>query len=119
MNSLLHGFEGSGSGAIRIEVCEENETLHLLYADNGKGIAADHLPKIFHPFFTRSATKSGSGLGMFIVYNLVVQKLHGSIRCESEPGRGVTFYLDMPKNAPEVSNSPDAGAKSSTLEREA
>ena len=104
MNSLLHGFEERGYGNIRLEVFVENETLHLRYSDDGKGIANEHLGKIFHPFFTTSATQSGSGLGMFIVYNLVTQKLHGSIHCKSEPGKGVIFYLDMPKNAPEITN---------------
>ena len=105
MNSLLHGFGESGHGHIRLAVRVEGDTLHLQYADDGKGIASKDLPKIFHPFFTRSAMQSGSGLGMFIVYNLVTQKLHGSIRCESEAGQGVTFYLTMPKNAPEIPNS--------------
>jgi len=96
MNSLIYGFEESGKGEIRIEVFVEDTFLHLHYADNGRGILPEHLSKIFNPFFTTGGSQSGSGLGMFIVHNLVMQKLHGSIRCESKAEEGTRFFIEMP-----------------------
>jgi signal transduction histidine kinase len=53
------------------------------------------LKKIFEPFFTTNK-KIGTGLGMHIVYNLVTQKLNGTITCESEMKKGTRFKIDMP-----------------------
>ena len=96
MNSLLHGFEESGQGKMTIEVSVTHERLRLVYSDNGQGISEEHLPKIFNPFFTTRNVQKSSGLGMFVVYNLVTQKLQGTITCESQVGVGTTFVLDIP-----------------------
>jgi len=59
------------------------------------------LAKIFEPFFTTKRGEGGSGLGMHIVYNLVTQKLGGSINCESKVGTGAKFTLKyLPINTP-------------------
>jgi signal transduction histidine kinase len=96
MNSLIHGFEDVTQGAITIEVTLVDASLTLIYRDNGKGIAADHLPKIFEPFFTTKRGHHSIGLGLHIVYNLVTQQLHGVISCESTPGQGTTFAITIP-----------------------
>jgi signal transduction histidine kinase len=101
MNSLQHGFQESGKGEIRIDAYTKDEVLHLTYADNGRGVEPDHLSKIFNPFFTTSGSQGGSGLGMFIVHNLITQKLHGTISYESQPEAGVTFSIEVPVNTPE------------------
>ena len=64
--------------------------------------AYDHLglPKIFQPFFTTRRSSGGSGLGLHIVYNIVRQRLGGSILVSSVPGEGTTFQIDMPSVAP-------------------
>ena len=102
MNSLIHGFGDSGKGEMTIEVFVKKKRLHLYYSDNGRGIQEEHLPKIFNPFFTTRNAQRGTGLGMFIVYNLVTQKLQGSIRCESQIGTGTKFFIEMPLNADEM-----------------
>ena len=91
MNSLIHGFnEGQNSGAINLNVqLLDGEALHLEYSDNGKGIAPENLEKIFEPFFTTHRAHGGSGLGMYICYNLVTTQLQGTITCESQLGEGV------------------------------
>ncbi|MCK4465722.1 MAG: HAMP domain-containing histidine kinase, partial [Bacteroidales bacterium] len=58
----------------------------------GMGIPEEILPKIFDPFFTTDQSK-GTGLGLNIVYNLVTQKLNGTIECDSESGKGTTFKI--------------------------
>ena len=71
--------------------------LILQYSDNGTGISKENLPKIFDPFFTTNK-QIGTGLGLHIVYNLVTQKLKGTVNCESEEENGVLFTINVPMN---------------------
>ncbi len=96
MNSLYHGFRNIEHGEIVIEALCEDDMLHLRYHDNGKGIAAEGLPRIFDPFYTTTRGQGGTGLGLHIVYNLVTQRLRGHIHCESAEGKGTTFYITIP-----------------------
>ena len=97
MNSLIHGFnEGQDVGSISIKAQLDGDNLHLEYSDNGKGIASENLEKIFEPFFTTHRAHGGSGLGMYICYNLVTTQLLGTITCESQLGQGVVFKIDYP-----------------------
>ncbi|MCK4346792.1 MAG: GAF domain-containing protein [Bacteroidales bacterium] len=97
LNSITHGFKKENvKGVIDILVKQEHKELQIEYKDNGMGISQEILPKIFDPFFTTDQSK-GTGLGLNIVYNLVTQKLKGSINCESQPGQSVLFILKLPK----------------------
>ncbi|MFO7558138.1 MAG: PAS domain S-box protein [Desulfobacterales bacterium] len=96
MNSLIHGFDGIETGAIRIRISAENNNLLLFYQDNGVGMDKNNLEKIFDPFFTTKRNQGGMGLGMHIVYNLVTQTLKGRIDCKSSPGNGVEFKIKVP-----------------------
>ncbi|MES2162377.1 MAG: CHASE domain-containing protein [Pseudomonadota bacterium] len=101
-NALLHGFDGRDSGAITIVARhDEVDSVTLTFADNGVGMSAGTLHKVFDPFFTTKLGQGGSGLGMNIVYNIVTGMLRGTIRVESEPGRGTTVTLVLPMRAPE------------------
>ncbi len=95
INSLTHGFTGDEKGEILIHSAIEDGILLINFQDNGRGIAKDNLPKIFDPFFTTNK-KDGTGLGLNIVYNLVTQKLNGSIQCNSTLGDGVEFKIEIP-----------------------
>jgi signal transduction histidine kinase len=97
INSLIHGFnEGQNAGVIKIKVQLLKEHLHLEYSDNGKGIAAENLAKIFEPFFTTHRAHGGSGLGMYICYNIVTTQLQGTITCDNTLGKGVVFKINYP-----------------------
>ncbi len=95
LNSLQHGFAEKDSGIVDIKIVMENELLKIRYHDNGAGIKKKDLPHIFEPFYT-SDQRKGTGLGLNIIYNLIRQKLHGTITCESEPGKGVLFTIEIP-----------------------
>ncbi|MCK4464735.1 MAG: HAMP domain-containing histidine kinase, partial [Bacteroidales bacterium] len=96
LNSITHGFKKEKKkGVIDILVKQEDKQLQIEYKDNGVGIPRKILPKIFDPFFTTEQSK-GTGLGLNIVYNLVTQKLKGSIKCESEEGGGALFEISIP-----------------------
>jgi PAS domain S-box-containing protein len=102
MNSLLHGFEHTPAGRITIRADEGEENVRLHYSDNGSGMTGSIAQQAFDPFFTTKLGKGGSGLGLYIVYNLVSAVLGGSIRLDSEPGKGVAFEMVLPKVAPRL-----------------
>ena len=94
LNSLQHGFPEKDKGTIVIKADINKELLKIQYIDDGAGISKKDLPHIFEPFYT--SDQHGAGLGLNIVYNLVKQKLHGTITCESDPGKGVLFKIEVP-----------------------
>ena len=96
-NSLMHGFEGfTEEGVMKIEAERIGENVIMKYSDNGRGIPPEVLPRIFDPFFTTASGLGGTGLGMHIVFNLVIQKLGGTIQAESHFGKGVHFHIQLP-----------------------
>jgi len=96
MNSLLHAYEPDDKGHLTFELKRKNSHFIFEYADDGKGISEENLSKIFDPFFTTKRGQGGSGLGLHIIYNLVTQRLGGTIRCESEVGAGTRFVIELP-----------------------
>jgi two-component system NtrC family sensor kinase len=98
MNSLVHGFEHDQPGTIRIHATCADGVMHVAYADDGAGMDADTLGKLFDPFFTTRRGTGGSGLGAHILYNLVTGPLGGTIRVESAPGEGLKYCLKFPLN---------------------
>ncbi|MGA1855646.1 ATP-binding protein [Azospirillum sp. 11R-A] len=98
MNALTHAFPADSRGHMVIDVDEMAEgEVEIRFADDGVGIAAENLPKVFEPFFTTRRGSGGSGLGLHIVFNLVTQSLGGRISVDSVPGDGTTFTLRIPK----------------------
>ena len=104
MNSLIHGYaNGAEAGRITLGVHLEKGILELLYSDDGTGMNKEQLAKIFEPFFTTNRHHGGSGLGLYICYNLVTASLDGTIQCNSSPGNGVRFHIRIPVQCEEES----------------
>jgi len=101
-NALLHAFPDEAStGHMRIDVDMLGlGQLVIRFADDGRGIAAGDLARIFEPFYTTRRAQGGSGLGLHIVFNLVTAKLGGRITVRSEPGAGTVFEMRLPLSAP-------------------
>ncbi|HRF43447.1 MAG TPA: PAS domain S-box protein [Candidatus Competibacteraceae bacterium] len=101
-NSLIHGFSGMEAGVIRIHAMACGAAyIQLDYTDDGAGIPELILDRIFEPFFTTKIGSGGSGLGLYIVYNLVIGILGGTIKGFNRAGKGVAFTLVLPQTAPE------------------
>lgn len=97
MNSIAHGFDqGARSGQISIAARQNGKQFVLIYSDTGAGMAPEVLEKIFEPFFTTRRGQGGSGLGMYICYNIVTVNLGGSLTCQSMPEAGATFHIEFP-----------------------
>lgn len=95
-NSFLHGFNRKNSGKIIINININDEHVNIIYKDNGFGMSEESVKKIFMPFYTTTRGKGTSGLGMFIVYNTVVQSLFGVINCKSIPNKETIFEISFP-----------------------
>ncbi len=96
MNSYIHAFaQGTEVGNIGIRVLEpSNSRLTLEYRDSGAGMDEETQNRIFEPFFTTNRGDGGSGLGLYICYNIVTTQLAGNITCISAPGDGTRFCIE-------------------------
>jgi CheY-like chemotaxis protein len=83
------------SGIIRVTSKLEGDHVRIIFQDNGPGISAENLSKIFNPFFTTKPVGEGTGLGLSLAYG-IVREHGGTITAESPPGGGVTFTIDLP-----------------------
>jgi two-component system phosphate regulon sensor histidine kinase PhoR len=103
-NALKYTAEG---GEVRMRIWSEDGQARLEVRDNGIGIPAADLPRIFERFYrvdrARSRELGGTGLGLSIVKHLI-QAMHGTVSATSEPGMGTTFTISLPEPA----SKPDA-----------
>jgi signal transduction histidine kinase len=93
VNALDSMEEG---GRLAISLTTVADSAELVFADTGCGMTADTLQNIFEPFFTRSRTGKGTGLGLFISHQIIDQH-GGTIEAASPgPGYGSTFTVRVP-----------------------
>ncbi|AVR95320.1 sensor histidine kinase [Pseudoduganella armeniaca] len=100
LNCVDHAFLPDQEGTIDIRVQPDGDWIELAVADNGRGIPADLIDKVFDPFVTTRRGQGGTGLGLNIVYNLIVKQFAGTISVSSVEGAGASFVLRMPRVTP-------------------
>jgi two-component system sensor histidine kinase HydH len=95
LNLYLNAIEAMDNGGVLAVDCgpDGDEDLKITISDTGRGIAHEHLSKIFDPYFTTK--KTGTGLGLAIVHK-IIEAQQGRIKVESVPGRGSTFTIRLP-----------------------
>jgi signal transduction histidine kinase len=99
-NARIHAFaDGTRPGRIRIDVTQKPERIRIVFADDGVGMNPDTLARVFEPFYTTRRGSGGSGLGLYIAYNLVTRGLGGTIACDSSTGKGTRFVIEFPRHA--------------------
>ncbi|MEG4109056.1 ATP-binding protein [Microcoleus sp. S13_C5] len=81
---------------IRTFLLEEKSRVVIQIRDNGPGITADVKDRIFEPFFTTKPVGEGTGLGLYISYQIVQEKHGGALNCFSEVGKGTEFWIEIP-----------------------
>ncbi|MCT7968173.1 MASE1 domain-containing protein [Laspinema sp. D1] len=103
MNLLTNAIDAieahapADSGRLHIQTSEvEDQKIRIAITDNGGGIPPEVQTKIFDPFFTTKPVGQGTGLGLYISYEMIVQKHHGTLICHSEPGVSTTFEITLP-----------------------
>ena len=82
---------------IKVNITIEMQQVMLKFIDNGIGIGQQHLDHIFDMFYKASHLSKGAGLGLFIVKE-TLEKLHGTIRFESEVGFGTLIMVSIPND---------------------
>jgi PAS domain S-box-containing protein len=106
-NSLVHAFEPGRAGHIRLSAEATDAGIRLRYEDDGRGVPVDVRHRVFDPFFTTRLGQGGSGLGLYLVYNLVHGRLGGSIRLLDGGTTGVCFVMELPAVAPAAGEETD------------
>ncbi|WP_020410023.1 ATP-binding protein [Hahella ganghwensis] len=96
LNLLVNaGHAIEKEGQIVIRTSQEGDFVCMAVEDNGQGISQDNLEKLFDPFFTTKPVGQGTGLGLALSYG-IVNKHHGRIEVDSQPGKGSTFMVYLP-----------------------
>ncbi|MFO0629947.1 MAG: ATP-binding protein [Polyangiales bacterium] len=91
--------EGAPKGRITIGIARgPAESVVLQVSDTGTGIAPEHRSRIFDPFFTTKPVGRGTGQGLAIAYDIIVNRHHGTITVDSEVGVGTTFSIHLPSS---------------------
>jgi PAS domain S-box-containing protein len=101
LNSVTHAFPEGESGAIDIKVqAAGSDAVDVVFSDDGCGMSLDVRRNAFNPFFTTRRDRGSTGLGLHIVHTIVTNFLGGRLLLESEPRKGTTIRLILPRVAP-------------------
>jgi signal transduction histidine kinase len=100
-NAVTHGFADGPAGHVLIKARRLGlEQVEITFSDDGVGIPEDIQRHVFDPFFTTRRALGCTGLGLYIVHNLVTDQLGGRITLDSAPGKGTTICMTLPLLAP-------------------
>jgi signal transduction histidine kinase len=90
------GDGSKGKGKIRVKTRPDGDWAIVEISDSGCGMPAHIQQRIFDPFFTTKEVGKGTGQGLAIAHNVVVDKHGGTIKVVSSPGAGTTFIIRLP-----------------------
>jgi len=95
LNVLQNGVQSiEGTGRVEVSAREDGESVTISVVDTGCGIAAEHLERVFMPFFT--TREKGTGLGLAVASKLI-ESHGGTMDVSSMPGAGATFRITLPR----------------------
>ncbi|MDQ7067411.1 MAG: ATP-binding protein [Sulfurimonas sp.] len=96
-NAIIHAFEFKKENAIIKIVLSLDENVFMFsFEDNGAGMSEEIKETAFDPFVTTKRNAGGTGLGLNISYNIVTQKLKGTIELQTQKGKGTKFTVYIP-----------------------
>ena len=90
--------------SIEISTRQDGNEVEICIRDTGSGIPAEAQSHIFDPFFTTKEVGKGTGQGLAIAYNIIVQKHGGKIFFETKAGEGTAFYIRLPLETTKLSD---------------
>jgi signal transduction histidine kinase len=93
IDNAVSAMGGVGTLTLRTGLLDDRVFVEI--GDTGPGISAEHKKRVFEPFFTTKAVGEGTGLGLDISWRIVVERHHGDLRVESEPGN-TRFQVRLP-----------------------
>lgn len=89
-------FKNDEKGQIKVSTRTRGEFAEIAIGDNGTGVPENIRNRIFDPFFTTKDVGKGTGQGLAFAHSVIVKKHGGKIWFETEPGRGTTFFINLP-----------------------
>ncbi len=92
--------EANGGGKLTIKTQKIKDHIRISFADDGPGILAENLDRVFDPFFTTRGERDGTGLGLSACHGIVTEH-GGRIYAKSKPGKGATFFVELKETAKE------------------
>ncbi|HVZ71928.1 MAG TPA: ATP-binding protein [Polyangia bacterium] len=113
LSNALDALPDARDGRVKITAVPEDADILITVSDTGHGISPDDLRRIFEPFYTTKGRGKGTGLGLAICRQLTAA-LGGTITVQSEPGKGSTFYVRIPRDGTPVSSSPTSTSSSTS-----
>jgi PAS domain S-box-containing protein len=96
--------EANRGGKLTIKTEEGKGCVRISFTDEGPGIAKENLSKLFDPFFSTRGERGGTGLGLSICHGIVTEH-GGRIYVRSKPGKGATFFVELPVTAEKINES--------------
>lgn len=115
LNLFLNARDAMPSGGqLRISSWTEEGLVRCQVSDTGTGIAAEHVGRIYDPFFTTKAPKKGTGLGLSVTYG-IVREHGGEIEVSSRVGLGTDFVINLPASRKKSAPLPESGSALETM----
>ncbi len=99
LSNALDALEEQETPSPTIQITTQQTSanrVNISIGDNGAGMSPEVRQRIFDPFFTTKTVGKGTGMGMSISYQIIVEKHHGQIWCKSTIGQGTTFEIEIP-----------------------
>lgn len=96
-NAVKYGRNAGDQAFVKVHVDTRSERCQIKVTDNGEGIAEEHQTKVFDMFFRATTSSTGTGLGLYIVKE-IVDKLNGFVTLTSVQGQGTEVILDLPQH---------------------
>ncbi|MHB8085987.1 MAG: PAS domain S-box protein [Dehalococcoidia bacterium] len=95
LNAEYFMYEANKRGLLQVSTERIQDTVKIVFQDDGPGILPANLTHIFDPFFTTKEVGKGTGLGLSISYG-IIREHNGNIFAESKPGQGTSFIIELP-----------------------
>jgi signal transduction histidine kinase/ActR/RegA family two-component response regulator/predicted negative regulator of RcsB-dependent stress response len=109
VNMIYNAVDAMPSGGeVRVATQENRERVVILITDTGTGMTPEVKQRLFDPFFTTKG-KAGTGMGLAVSFG-IIRRHEGSIEVDSEPGRGTTFKISLPKVVPTLPKAEENGS---------
>jgi signal transduction histidine kinase/PAS domain-containing protein len=117
LNLMLNAADATQGSDGRIKIvtenhrgADQNDRVVMRIIDNGIGIPREHLDRVFEPFFTTKPAGAGAGLGLSLCQRIVLSN-RGTIRIDSEVGKGTTIKFSLPAYEPSQDSRPQPAAR--------
>jgi signal transduction histidine kinase len=91
----IKSSDNNFSPTLKVSTKQTNGKIEIKISDNGNGISADIMDKIFQPFFTTKPTGEGTGLGLSLSYDIVTKMHRGELKVETKEGEGTAFIIQL------------------------